>query len=131
MLFRSPKNNVEFRDIIYTLSKPFNSEKKELAKTKLRFRSIRWSNSGYALLSERLWKNRSEITSIINTDSRSLDKVLFNRKYDDIYSDPGSPILIKNNFKRNIFQIRKNSILMIGQGGSPEGYRPFLSSFNI
>ena len=126
-----PKNNVEFRDIIYTLSKPFNSEKKELAKTKLRFRSIRWSNSGYALLSERLWKNRSEMTSLINTDSRSLDKVLFDRKYDDIYSDPGSPILIKNNFGRNVFQIRKNSILMIGQGGSPEGYRPFLSSFNI
>ena len=126
-----PKNNVEFRDIIYTLSKPFNSEKKELAKTKLRFRSIRWSNSGYALLSERLWKNRSEMTSLINTDSRSLDKVLFDRKYDDIYSDPGSPILIKNKFGRNVFQIRKNSILMIGQGGSPEGYRPFLSSFNI
>ena len=125
-----PKNNVTYRDIIYTLSNPFKGEKKELHKTKLRFRNIRWSDTGHALVSERFWKNRSEITSLINTRSRTLEKVLFDRKYDDIYSDPGSPILTKNNFGRNIFQIRKNSILMIGQGGSPEGYRPFLSSFN-
>ena len=126
-----PKNKVDYRDIIYTLSLTSNSEKKELTKTKLRFRNIRWSESGYALLSERLWKNRSEITSLINTESRSIEKVLFDRKYDDIYSDPGSPVLIKNNFGRNIFQIKKNSILMIGQGGSPEGYKPFISSFNL
>ena len=125
-----PKNNVTYRDIIYTLSNPFKGEKKELHKTKLRFRNIRWSDTGHALVSERLWKNRSEIISLINTRSRTLEKVLFDRKYDDIYSDPGSPILTKNNLGRNIFQIRKNSILMIGQGGSPEGYRPFLSSFN-
>ena len=125
-----PKNNVTYRDIIYTLSNPFKGEKKELHKTKLRFRNIRWSDTGHALVSERFWKNRSEIISLINTRSRTLEKVLFDRKYDDIYSDPGSPILTKNNLGRNIFQIRKNSILMIGQGGSPEGYRPFLSSFN-
>ena len=126
-----PKNKVDYRDIIYTLSLTSNSEKKELTKTKLRFRNIRWSESGYALLSERLWKNRSEITSLINTELRSIEKVLFNRKYDDIYSDPGSPVLTKNNFGRNIFQIKKNSILMIGQGGSPEGYKPFISSLNL
>ena len=126
-----PRNDVEFRDIVYTLSKPFTSEKEVLTKTKLRFRNIRWSDSEYAILSERLWKNRSDITSLINTKSKSIEKVLFNRKYDDIYSDPGSVILTKNNYGRNIFQIRKNSILMMGQGGSPEGYRPFYSSFNI
>ena len=82
------------------------------------------------LISERLWKNRSEITSLINTRSRTLEKVLFDRKYDDIYSDPGSPILTKIILEK-YFQIRKNSILMIGQGGSPEGYRPFLSSLNV
>ncbi len=126
-----PKNDVEYRDIVYTLSKPFTSKKKELTKTKLRFRNIRWSDSEYAIISERLWKNRSDITSLINTKSKLIEKVLFNRKYDDIYSDPGSVVLTKNNYGRNIFQIRKNSIFMIGQGGSPEGYRPFYSSFNI
>jgi dipeptidyl aminopeptidase/acylaminoacyl peptidase len=126
----NPKKNVDYRDIIYTLSKPFNSEKKELIKTKLRFRNIRWSDSGYALLSERLWKNRSEVISLVNIKSRSIEKILFDRKYDDIYSDPGSPVLKKNSFGKNIFQIRKSSILMISQGGSPEGYRPYISLFN-
>ena len=51
-----PKNDVEYRDIVYTLSKPFTSKKKELTKTKLRFRNIRWSDSEYAIISERLWK---------------------------------------------------------------------------
>lgn len=125
-----PSNQVEHRDIIYTLSKPFLSVKKELARTNLRFNDLLWSDSEYAILKERLWKDRSEVTSLLNTEKRSKEKVLFDRKYDDIYSDPGSPVLEKNEFGRNVFHFKKKSIYMIGQGGSPQGYKPFLSLFN-
>jgi len=37
-----PKVITENRDIVYTLSSPFTSEKKELVRTKLRFRNIIW-----------------------------------------------------------------------------------------
>ena len=126
-----PKVMTEYRDIVYTLSSPFTSEKKELVRTKLRFRNIIWGMGNEALLGERLWKNRKEITSLIDTDSRSIVKTLFDRQYDDIYSDPGSPVLISNKYNRNVVEIKKNSVYMIGQGGSPEGYRPFLSQLNI
>ena len=43
----------------------------------------------------------------------------------------GDPIYKKNEYNRNIIDIRKNSIVMIGQGGSPEGYRPFLSVLDL
>ena len=126
-----PKVISENRDIVYTLSSPFTSEKKELVRTKLRFRNIIWGTGNEALLGERLWKNRNEITSLIDTDSRTIVKTLFNRQYDDIYSDPGSPVLTSNKFNRNVVEIKKNSVYMIGQGGSPEGYRPFLSQLNL
>jgi len=126
-----PKVKIDHRDIVYTLSSPFTSEKKELVRTKLRFRNITWGKGNEAILRERLWKNRNEITSLIDTDSRTIIKTLFNRQYDDIYSDPGSPVLKSNNFNRNVVEIKKNSIYMIGQGGSPEGYRPFLSHLNL
>ena len=126
-----PKVITENRDIVYTLSSPFTSEKKELVRTKLRFRNIIWGTGNEALLGERLWKNRNEITSLIDTDSRTIVKTLFDRQYDDIYSDPGSPVLTSNKFNRNVVEIKKNSVYMIGQGGSPEGYRPFLSQLNL
>lgn len=126
-----PKIKIDHRDIVYTLSSPFTSKKKELVKTKLRFRNIIWGKGNEALLGERLWKNRNEITSLIDTDSRTILKTLFDRQYDDIYSDPGSPVLISNKFNRNVVEINKNSVYMIGQGGSPEGYRPFLSQLNL
>jgi len=126
-----PKLIAENRDIVYTLSSPFTSEKKELVRTKLRFRNIIWGMGNEALLGERLWKNRNEITSLIDTDSRTIVKTLFDRQYDDIYSDPGSPVLKSNKFNRNVVEIKKNSVYMIGQGGSPEGYRPFLSQLNL
>jgi len=126
-----PKVIAENRDIVYTLSSPFTSEKKELVRTKLRFRNIIWGMGNEALLGERLWKNRNEITSLIDTDSRTIVKTLFDRQYDDIYSDPGSPVLKSNKFNRNVVEIKKNSVYMIGQGGSPEGYRPFLSQLNL
>ena len=126
-----PKVITENRDIVYTLSSPFTSEKKELVRTKLRFRNIIWGTGNEALLGERLWKNRNDITSLIDTDSRTIVKTLFDRQYDDIYSDPGSPVLTSNKFNRNVVEIKKNSVYMIGQGGSTEGYRPFLSQLNL
>ena len=126
-----PKVKTDHRDIIYTLSSPFKTQKEELVRTKLRFRNIIWGMGDEAIMGERLWKNRNEITSLLDTDSRSVKKVLFDRQYDDIYSDPGSPVLSPNTFNRNVVEIKKNSFYMIGQGGSPEGYRPFLSQLNL
>ena len=126
-----PKVKTDHRDIVYTLSSPFKTQKEELVRTKLRFRNIIWGMGDEAIMGERLWKNRNEITSLLDTDSRSVKKVLFDRQYDDIYSDPGSPVLLPNTFNRNVVEIKKNSFYMIGQGGSPEGYRPFLSQLNL
>tara|TARA_Y100001978_G_scaffold116859_1_gene104243 strand:- start:242 stop:2653 length:2412 start_codon:yes stop_codon:yes gene_type:complete len=126
-----PKVEVDGRDIVYTLESPFNGNKNELLRTNLRFSNIRWSTGNYAFLTERLWKNRNEVISLVDLKARSIDKVLFDRQYDDIYSNPGTPVYKKNNFNRNIVDIKKNSVYMVGQGGSPEGYKPFLSVLDL
>ena len=126
-----PKVEVDGRDIVYTLESPFNGNKNELLRTKLRFSNIRWSTGNYAILTERLWKNRNEVTSLVDLENRSIEKVLFDRQYDDIYSNPGSPVYKRNDFNRNVVDIKKNLVYMIGQGGSPEGYKPFLSVLDL
>ncbi len=127
-----PKVSTEHRDIVYTLPSPFViSEAEELARTKLRFSGIRWGGGKQAIMTERLWQNRNQVVSLLDTDSRKILKVLFDRQYDDIYSDPGSPVLSKNKLGRNVIEIKKNSVHMISQGGSPEGYRPYLSLLNL
>ena len=126
-----PKVEVDGRDIVYTLESPFNGNKNELLRTNLRFSNIRWSTGNYAILTERLWKNRNEVTSLVDLENRSIEKVLFDRQYDDIYSNPGSPVYKRNDFNRNVVDIKKNLVYMIGQGGSPEGYKPFLSVLDL
>ena len=72
-----PKKKVEHRDIIYTLSSPFDpSSANELARTKLRFGGITWGSGKLAILTERLWSNRNQVTSLLDTDSRTISKIL-------------------------------------------------------
>ena len=67
-----PKVESDGRDIVYTLKSPFNDKKDELLRTNLRYSNISWGSGNYAILTERLWKNRNEVTSLVNVKDLSL-----------------------------------------------------------
>ena len=127
-----PAVKIQERDIVYTQAAPFNSAPTKLASTSLRYGGIVWGDENRAWLSEQWWANRMEKATIIDpTKPGQAGNVLFERPTTDRYNDPGSPMLVKNQYGRNVLKFDKDDVFMSSVGGSPEGDRPFLSRFNI
>jgi len=126
-----PKIKVAERDIVFTLMAPFTGEKQKLVGTTLRFGGISWSDDSFALLSERWSASRTEKVSVFQPGATSqAPRTIIERSSDDLYNDPGSPVLIDNAYGRKVLQRNGNLVFMTSEGGSPEGSMPFLSTFN-
>ena len=126
-----PKIKVAERDIVFTLMAPFTGEKQKLVGTSLRFGGISWSDDSFALLSERWSASRTEKVSVFQPGVPSqAPRTIIERSSDDLYNDPGSPVLTDNAYGRKVLQRNGNLVFMTSEGGSPEGSMPFLSTFN-
>jgi dipeptidyl aminopeptidase/acylaminoacyl peptidase len=126
-----PKIKVAERDIVFTLMAPFTGEKQRLVGTALRFGGISWSDDTFALLSERWSASRTEKVSVFQPGVPSqAPRTIIERSSDDLYNDPGSPVLVDNAYGRKVIQRNGNLVFMTSEGGSPEGSMPFLSTFN-
>ncbi len=125
-----PKKNVPIRDKVFMWEAPFAAAPRELTSTKLRFDKIRWGNDNLALMTERWWANRKEITTLLAPKTGTAT-VLFDRSYEDSYTSPGQPEMTKNSFGRSVLEVDNNNLIMIGQGASAEGDRPFIDQLNL
>lgn len=127
-----PKKEVPVRDRVFALSAPFEGQPKEIFATRLRFTGITWGNEKTAFARERWWATRKELVHIIHPDGQTAPVLLFDRSYEDTYTDPGMPRTKRNAFGRNVLDIRKdNTIYFFGTGASPEGDRPFVDLLNL
>jgi dipeptidyl aminopeptidase/acylaminoacyl peptidase len=126
-----PKIKVTERDIVFTLMAPFTGEKQKLVGTTLRFGGISWSDDTFALLSERWSASRTEKVSVFQPGTPSqAPRTIIERSSDDLYNDPGSPLLTDNAYGRKVLHRNGALVFMTSEGGSPEGSMPFLSTFN-
>ena len=126
------KTKVDFHDAVFALSAPFNGQPKELFKTEMRYRGTTWGNSTVALVNEGLTGKQLTRTSRYNPSTGQLEK-LTERNSTDNYSNPGTPVLIKNEYGENVIKvIDGNKLLMNNQtGASPKGDLPFLATFDL
>lgn len=139
----NPNKRVAIRDIIYT--KKIGSEsglKKKLANCYLRFDHIDWGDDQIALVTERWWKTRAERRVFIKPGNPSYRVNLWDRYYENAYSDPGKFVTVKNQYNRDVLLLDYNSIgriadpnnmwiFAISKGASPQGDRPFILKFNV
>jgi len=126
-----PKIKVAERDIVFTLIAPFTGEKQKLVGTTLRFGGISWSDDTFALLSERWSASRTEKVSVFQPGAPSqAPRTIIERSSDDLYNDPGSPLLTDNAYGRKVLHRNGELVFMTSEGGSPDGSMPFLSTFN-
>lgn len=126
-----PKIKVAERDIVFTLMAPFTGEKQKLVGTSLRFGGISWSDDTFALLSERWSASRTQKVSVFQPGTPSqAPRTIIERSSDDLYNDPGSPLLTDNAYGRKVLHRNGALVFMTSEGGSPEGSMPFLSTFN-
>ncbi len=127
----NPRTEAAERDVVFTLAAPFSGEKQKLAATSLRYSGIQWSDDSFALLNERWFASRIEKRSVINpSDPARAPRVIIERSSDDLYNDPGAPVLTENGFGRNVLLRKGDLLYMTSEGGSPEGSMPFLSTFD-
>jgi dipeptidyl aminopeptidase/acylaminoacyl peptidase len=121
------KNDVPHRDRIMAIAAPFSGEPKEVAKTEYRYAGVSWTDDGTIMLNESDRATRT-VRSWLLTSSWAQPRKLWERKQQDAYSDPGTPLSRPG--KGTILQSGDN-IYLVGQGASPEGNRPFLDRLNL
>jgi dipeptidyl aminopeptidase/acylaminoacyl peptidase len=121
------KNKVPHRDRVMALKAPFTGTPTEVAKTEYRYAGASWTDQGTILLSEADRATRTTRTWVLNGDWSGARK-LWDRKQQDAYSNPGSPVFRSG---RSTVLQSGDAIYLSGAGASPEGDRPFLDRLNL
>lgn len=124
--------DVQKRDRVYMQSAPFNKAPQILIDLEFRYAGISWSDEGYALVNEYWRSTRKGKTWMINPDTKTAE-LIFDRNTEDRYTDPGTPEYKRSKYGTNVLHTldKGKKVLMSGQGYSPEGNKPFLSSFDL
>jgi dipeptidyl aminopeptidase/acylaminoacyl peptidase len=126
-----PKTKASIRDKVFQQAAPFSGTPEELISLPVRYSFILWGNDKTALVYERWWNDRKTRTYLIDPSNPSKKKTLFDRSYEDVYSNPGDVVTTTNQYGRNVIAIQDNSVLLTGLGSSPEGDRPFLDKLDL
>ncbi|KAK9161731.1 hypothetical protein Syun_008072 [Stephania yunnanensis] len=134
------KVEVSPRDIVYSQPAELQDDEQPeiLHKLDLRYGGISWCDDSLALVYESWYKTRRTRTWVISPGLKdSSPRILFDRSSEDVYSDPGSPMLRRTPAGTYIIaKIKRENdpeiyLLLNGSGATPEGNIPFLDLFNI
>lgn len=128
----NPEVEVPFRDALYELPAPFTAEKQLLTKVRNRYAGVVWGDDTHALIYDSWFSNRNTKTYLFNpSDNTQEPSVLFDRNYQDAYSDPGSFVTEENEFRLRTLKLQGSKAFLIGDGYTPEGQFPFLSEIDL
>ena len=123
---------VDYRDELFIWTAPFSESAKSIFKTKQRFSGISWGNDNLAIVSDMWYDTRNTITYVMNpSNPNQTAKELYNRNYQDVYSDPGSFETKKNQYGRQCLAIENNKLYLIGDGFTAKGQFPFIDELDI
>ena len=122
--------NVENRDEIFLWDAPFNSAPKSFFKTNQRFSGIDWSNGDFAIVSDSWYDTRNTKSYLINLKNNS-SKIIDDRNYQDVYSDPGTFNTTKNQYGRTVIDAKNNKAYLVGEGFTKNGQFPFIDEVDM
>ena len=126
-----PAEKAEFRDEIYLWDAPFDKLPNSFAKTINRFSGVTWGNEKYAIITDNWYDTRNMKTYLVNPSNPSEIKVIWDRNYQDIYSDPGSFETRKNEWGKYVLALEKDDAFLIGDGYTADGQFPFVDKINL
>lgn len=127
-----PAMDVEHHDEAFELPAPFTGEARSLLKMKNRFSGITWGNDDIAIAYDYWFDNRNTKTYLFNpTDNSKESKILFDRNYQDAYSDPGNFVTTKNKLNQYVLSLDGSNAYLMGDGFSEEGQFPFVDQMNL
>jgi dipeptidyl aminopeptidase/acylaminoacyl peptidase len=127
-----PEIQTEYRDEGFELDAPFTGEPKSLIKTINRFSGVEWGNDKIAIAYDYWWNDRNTKTYLFNpSDASQKPQIIYDRNYQDRYSDPGRFVSQENEFNRDVLVINKNKVYLMGDGFTPEGQFPFIDELDL
>ena len=141
----NPKEKATYRDRLLAIKAPFKGSPAEFFKTEQRFTGIQFGND-FALVED--YDRNTRILRTLEIDPskpQSEAKLIWSRNQQDRYKDPGRPVERRFSGGRgpgaffpgsvgggeSTLLQSGDSILLIGQGASAQGDRPFLDRFNL
>ena len=126
-----PEKKVSHRDQLMQLPAPFNGKPSPLLKTEDRFYQFVWKDDSTAIAVDYWWNSRNTKTYLFSPDQSKQAKVIYNRNYQDRYSDPGEFVTTKNKYFRDVLAVENGNAYLLGDGFTPEGQFPFLDKLNL
>ncbi|WP_372918772.1 prolyl oligopeptidase family serine peptidase [Salegentibacter sp.] len=127
-----PEVEVSHRDEVFQLDAPFSGDGKSLIKTIDRYAGITWGNDNTAIIEDRWWNTRNTRTYVFDpSDATKEPKVLFDRNYQDIYSDPGNFVTTDNEFGESVLELKNNNTFLLGNGFTEDGQFPFVDKLDL
>ncbi len=127
-----PANEVEFRDEVFELDAPFNGKPRSLLKVVNRYSYVQWGNDKMAVAQDYWWNTRNTKSYVFNpSDPAQKPVVVFDRNYQDRYSDPGDFVWTKNEWGGYTLALDGDQAFLLGDGHTKEGQFPFLDKINL
>lgn len=126
-----PGTESDIRDNVYQWAAPFAEEPDYLIGLQNRFTGLRAADANNALVYERWWRSREERVWHLNPADPEQKSMLWERSWQDRYNDPGSPLMTRNEQGRRVVYLDDNQLLLVGDGASDEGDRPFIDRYNL
>ena len=127
-----PEVEVPYRDQVFMLEAPFKGEGTPFLKTKDRFSGIIWGDDNTAIAMDYWWNTRNTRTYVFDPSNPEKEpKILFDRNYQDSYSNPGSFVTHKNKFGSYVLSLDKKNGFLMGPGYSEEGQFPFVDKIDL
>jgi hypothetical protein len=78
------------------------------------------------------WNTRNTRSYVFNPSTPNAEmKVLFDRNYQDQYSNPGNFVTHKNEFGSNVLTLKDNKAFLLGPDYTEKGQFPFFDEINL
>jgi dipeptidyl aminopeptidase/acylaminoacyl peptidase len=129
-----PEVHAKVHDILYQQAAPFDAAPQKLLELGWRYGQVQWGNDNLALVTENWWKTRDTRTwRIYPGHPEKAPELLFARKSEDQYGNPGTAVTRLNAFGQTVLRTSADgkSLFLTGTGASPEGDRPFLDRYEL
>ena len=127
-----PQNKVAYRDALYQWKAPFNEAPEMTVMVKNRISNVIWGNDRTAVIRDRWWNTRNTKTYVFDpSKSEQIPQLIFDRNYQDVYSDPGRFVTQKSKYNTYVLSLEGNSAFLIGSGFSDKGQFPFVDRLNL
>lgn len=127
-----PEKQVEFRDEVFEMDAPFDKKGKSIIKLTNRYYYILWGSENLAIAYDYWWNTRKMKGYAFDPSNVSKSpKIIEERNYQDVYSDPGSFVTERGTYGTTILALKNDTAHLIGDGYTKEGQFPFVDKINL